>query len=428
MTAVDDTTYCRLLPSSRDAERFDLRRHLAVYGAVPSVGRRDGSSERLIASVEASGLKGRGGAAFPTGRKLRSARDSRCATVVVNAMEGEPESSKDAVLLRCSPHLVLDGAEMVVAALGAAHVVVCVPEDRPHMFASVNTAIAERRSWARSKISIEIRRMPAGFVAGEESALVSGLAGRRPVPTFRTDKAVPLRLGRRPVLVHNSETLANVALVARFGPDWFRSVGTPDSPGSTLVTVSGAVSQPGVHEVPFGMPIREILRLSGPYGEPMAVLVGGYGGAWAGESELDSPYTHSTVGALGASIGPGILMVLPRGSCAVAETARIAHYLASQSAGQCGPCVYGLPSIASDLVSLAEGRADAKVVERLRQRCEAVTGRGACRHPDGVARMVASALRVFDDEVRSHLARHPCPGFLSGSVLAVMSRARSGAR
>ncbi len=231
------------------------------------------------------------------------------------------------------------------------------------------------------------------------------------------DKSVPLRVGRQPVVVHNAETLAQVALIARHGPDWFRRQGTTEAPGSTLVTVSGAVEFPGVIEIEMGTRVIEILERAGVASALSGVLIGGYGGAWLDPSRLETPYAPGPLAAAGATHGVGILIALPDQSCGVAETARIARYMAGESAGQCGPCVFGLPALAGDLEQLWAGRADDGLIERIFQRSATVEGRGACRHPDGVVRLVRSALAVFGDDARAHASGRPCAGHLAGTML-----------
>ena len=219
------------------------------------------------------------------------------------------------------------------------------------------------------------------------------------------------------MLLHNAETLAQVALIARHGATWFRHVGTEEAPGSTLVTVSGAVHTPGVVEVEFGTPVDEVVRRCGPTAPMSGYLVGGYGGAWLAPELGSTPLAPTPLARAGATLGVGIVVALPTSSCGIAETARIARWMAGESAGQCGPCVFGLPAIADDLELLTTGRADAGALARIDERSRAVTGRGACRHPDGVARMVRSALSVFAADAAAHAAGRPCDARHQPTVL-----------
>jgi NADH:ubiquinone oxidoreductase subunit F (NADH-binding) len=246
-------------------------------------------------------------------------------------MEGEPASHKDKVLLTRVPHLVLDGAQLVAAACGAREVVVCVPAGRDMVADAVQVAIAERTAQSQGAATEMLVRPPDRFVAGEESALAQWIDTGWSLPSFRPDKGVPLRIGKRHALVQNTETLAHVGLIARRGPDAFRSRGLPEEPGTTLVTISGAVAQPGVVEVDRGTPLHDIVARSTPLGAIGAMLVGGYGGAWVGPEDFATPYASFALRTVGASAGVGVIVALGTASCGVAETARIAHYMAGQS-------------------------------------------------------------------------------------------------
>ncbi len=222
---------------------------------------------------------------------------------------------------------------------------------------------------------------------------------------------------RRPTLVDNVETLAHIALIARFGPAWFRQAGLPDAPGTMLATVSGAVDHPGVYEIEVGTPIGDVLAASRVREGVAAVLVGGYFGTW---HELRAvaglPISKEWLQRVGASPGAGVLAALPQAACGLAETARVLGYLAGQSAGQCGPCAFGLPAIAEDFAQLALGRPSGAVLERLDRRLGALPGRGACRHPDGAVRLAASALAAFAPDAAAHARHRPCAAAVRGAA------------
>ena len=397
----------------------DLASHLAALGPAP-LPSGDGRRWRaaFARAMESSGLAGRGGSGFPAAVKLGvAAADGSGGTVLINGMEGEPASDKDLLLLLRSPHLVLDGAQLVAAAIGARRVAVCVPAGRDRVAAAVHHALQERLAARCAPVSEELVRPPDRYVAGEESALVRWVDSGESLPSFRPDKSIPLRIGRRGALVHNAETLAHVAIIARTGPQEFRSHGLPEDPGTSLVTISGAVEHPGVVEVDRGTPLLDIARRAVPRGEPQALLVGGYGGAWVAPRHFTTPYASIPLRAIGATAGVGVVVVLGQSACGISETARIVAYLAGQSAGQCGPCVYGLPAVAGDLARLARGEADPTLGARLDRRLRQVDGRGACRHPDGAVNVVRSALQVFAADVAAHAAGHPCPHWKQPSQL-----------
>ena len=209
----------------------------------------------------------------------------------------------------------------------------------------------------------------------------------------------------RPTLVNNVETLAHMALIARFGPQWFSSVGDHDDPGSMLVTLSGAVTKPGVVEVPTDASLADLIeRVGGTDPSTVrAVLVGGYHGTWVSAAALFR--TRTPGAALHPVSGLGIVHALAMDECGLARTAAIAGYLADQSARQCGPCRIGLPRLAQLLDDIADGRANYTRLREIRRLVTLVDGRGACRHPDGTARMIRSALDVFADDIEHHCHR-----------------------
>ncbi len=418
VTTIDTTDRLLRRPPGVDGP-VHVAAHLDLHGPL-TIPKRDDRSwrEGILRAVAESGLAGRGGAGFPSAIKWDAVRrGGRRPVLVVNAMEGEPASAKDRVLLGYTPHLVLDGAEVAAAVIGASEIVVCVSDHDTSTAAAVEAAIDERSRTGSSRRRYSLERPPGRYVAGEESALVNWLGTRQSLPVLRIDKSVPLTLNRRPTLVHNAETLSQVALIARHGPAWFRSAGTNDAPGTTLVTVTGAVRSPGVVEVELGTPILDILERTGTDSALAGVLIGGYGGAWLGPAQLATPYAPGPLRAVGATHGVGILVALPASSCGLAETARVVRYMAGESAGQCGPCVFGLPAIADDLELLWSGRADPAVFDRLARRCAEVDGRGACRHPDGVVRLVRTALDVFADDARGHANGHVCAAAGAATVM-----------
>jgi NADH:ubiquinone oxidoreductase subunit F (NADH-binding) len=393
----------RLLPP---VPVHELRVHEALYGPP----RLRGTA--LIDEVTRAGLTGRGGAAFPAGLKLSSVRERaglRGAVVVANGMESEPASAKDASLLARTPHLVLDGIALAAEAAAARSAYLCVRRQaQADMLAA---AIAERG--AHDPVTVKLVLIPEGFVSSAESALVRYLNGGPALPGFTPPRPFERGVRGRPTLVSNVETLANIALISRHGAGWFRAVGTEPAPGSALVTVAGAVRRPGVHEIPLGLPVRDVLGLAGGCGEiggVQAVLAGGFFGSWLpGGAALDTPATPGALREAGASFGAGVFLVLPTGGCGLAETTRVLRYLAGQSAGQCGPCVNGLPAIADAFAQLAFARGPhIRTVRQLHELFGFVDGRGACHLPDGVTRLAMSALRVFSDDLRRH-DRSPCP-------------------
>jgi NADH:ubiquinone oxidoreductase subunit F (NADH-binding) len=358
-----------------------------------------------IELAAAAGLLGRGGGAFPLARKLAAvqsaaSRRGSAAVVVANAAEGEPASIKDRVLLSQAPHLVLDGLRVAAAATGATTAYLFVRSDTVLVRAAAQ-ALTERSARRLDPVPVTLVQVAPRFIAGEESAVVHRLAGGDAIPTYTPDLVSERGVGGRPTLVSNVETLAHLALAARFGATWFRAVGTATAPGSMLVTVHRDGSPAGVREVAIGTRLSSLL----PVTDSEAVLIGGYHGAWVSRSAAAQlRLDDDELAAVGASRGAGVLAVLPPDRCGVVETARLLRYLALESAGQCGPCLNGLPRIAVAMADLASGRARPDVLGNLRRWAGLVVGRGACHHPDGSVRLLASALTAFGPEVEQHLA------------------------
>jgi NADH:ubiquinone oxidoreductase subunit F (NADH-binding) len=394
----------------------NLRQHLDRYGAQRRPGRQ------LADLVTAAGLTGRGGAAFPTGTKIRAVAAGRGPkAVVANGMEGEPASEKDQALLARAPHLVLDGAVLAAEAVGADTVHLCLERDRYQQIDEVARAVSERERAGLDRVRLLIHDLPARYVASEETSLVRWLNGGDARPVLAPPRPSDRGVQRRPTLVDNVETLAHVALIARYGPAWFREAGPKDAPGTLLVTISGAVAWCGVYEVEAGTPVGEVLALAGAAAGTSIVLLGGYGGTWQRVSDVAGlPLSPAGLRPAGASPGAGVLAVLPAGSCGVTETARILGYLSRQSARQCGPCQFGLAAIADDFAQLALGRPDGNPVKRLHRRLGVIPGRGACGHPDGAVRLAASALTAFAADLRAHSDRRPCPAAQRGQWSAVL--------
>ena len=412
----------RVLTGGRARGPVSLGEHLERYGHPQVPGRRRGDRGAFVDVIERSGLRGRGGAGFPTATKLRAvANGHRRPAVVANGAEGEPLSAKDKVLCATAPHLVLDGAVLAAEAVGAREAVVVVDRSAHDARVAVENAIEERRAARLDRVSLRTVDCPTRFLAGEESALVHWLNGGPAKPTFVPPRPFQRGVGGRPTLVQNVETLAHMALIARYGDEWFRTIGSTSEPGSALVTVRGAVVHPGVLEIGLGTPMATVIEAAGGVtADISAFLVGGYFGSWLAASDgWNLALSAEGARAAGAGFGSGVVVALPATSCGLLETATVIRYLAEETAGQCGPCVHGLNAIADAVASVAQGHAVRGTVEQLRGWIGDVPGRGACHYPDGAVRFVASALDVFTDEIDRHVRHRRCPLPRSRRVLPV---------
>jgi NADH:ubiquinone oxidoreductase subunit F (NADH-binding)/ferredoxin len=384
--------------------RLDLEAHRDLFGRLPRL-----SDTGLLSMVQQVDLRGYGGAAFPFARKLKavidSARQSGQSTiVVVNATEGEPGSFKDKMLLMRSPYLILSGAALAAEAIGAEEIIVGVA-DNELANRSLEAAIAAEPGLRDLVRMVEV---PERFISGESGALVRGINGKTPIPPGRKTLASTSGVYGLPTLLSNAETYAQLAVLALLGPERYASVGMPEEPGTVLLSVSGSATRPAVVEVATGVPLGTVLDIcQAPAGD--GVLVGGYHGMWLpAENAYLVPVSRAGLEAVGGTLGAGIVLPLGDGTCPLGEVSRIASYLAGESAGQCGPCKLGLPRIARALAALIDGSGGIESLDVARRSAAAVSGRGACAHPDGVTRFVLSALEVFTEDLAAHVFHSSC--------------------
>ena len=381
-----------------------LAEHQQRLGALPP------PSPALTDSIERSGLRGKGGAGFPVATKWRSVASQRAGVPVVlaNGGEGEPLSQKDRMLMEQRPHLVIDGALLAAGAVGADEIVLYIGADHAGAVRAMHRAMGERLPGERARLRLV--SAPVRYVSGEETAAIHFVNEGIALPTSIPPRPFERGIDGRPTLVQNVETLAHVALIGRFGSDWFRSLGAADAPGTTLVTVGGAVPQSVLIEIPQGIALAEAVNAAGGLtSDSDAVLLGGYFGAWVESAtawglELDTELLRQR----GYSLGCGVIAVLPSSRCGVVETARILAYLAHESARQCGPCTFGLRAISASASRIAGLTPSAGDLEHVQRWAGLLAGRGACRHPDGAAGLLASALRVFAGEYRLHYGERRC--------------------
>jgi len=408
MTIATDLALPRVLSGIDDRPMAELDAHLDVHGPLPQL--RKWAPEQILELVDQAGLLGHGGASFPTATKLRAVASRRRPKIVVgNGTEGEPLSKKDRVLLRELPHLVLDGAAIAARAVGAGRAIIALSERDNRGATSLALAVRERReAGLRGDPGFELFAAPDRWLSGQETALVNLLNGGPAKPTVGSR---PFERGvrQRPTLVQNVETLAHLALIARYGADWFRQFGTVDDPGSTLVTLSGALGAPGVYEIDRAMTLEDLLQTADVREPLTAVLIGGYFGTWLPAADVPGVRLAAEhLATHGVSLGAGVIVALGHSACPVAETARIADYFATQNAGQCGPCVNGLNAIADTIHQLATATSALHAHTDLARWTRQLPQRGACQHPDGAARFISSALRVFGDEFDDHAHHGPC--------------------
>jgi NADH:ubiquinone oxidoreductase subunit F (NADH-binding) len=357
-------------------------------------GRRPDVSAALLARIEREGLLGHGGAFVPVGVKWRSALLRKgLLTVVVNAAESEPLAGKDGTLIRQRPHLVLDGLMIAAQALGADRAIIWLHGDDVTGRQVFEAAFRER-GWSGREVPVEIVDGPVHYLAGEAQAITRAVSGGPALPFPRravTDPYAPQ------TIVHNVETLARLALIARELPN----------PSTRLLTVLGA--QRMVVEVEQSATVEQVLIRLGWKVAPQAVLLGGYAGIWAKWDDIAGlQVAERAMRVAKLTLGAGVMVPLSDDACGVRVTSDLITYLASMSARQCGPCLFGLPALAEHWAKLADEDGSYRDIDRLRADIAAVEGRGACRHPDGATRLSTSALQTFSAHLGSHVTGMRC--------------------
>jgi NADH:ubiquinone oxidoreductase subunit F (NADH-binding) len=312
----------------------------------------------------------------------------------VNASEGEPASAKDAALVLTRPHLVLDGAVATAHALGARDLHVVLPGERPEVAAALRAALADRDDGLRVHEHVAANR----FVAGQARAGLELMAGRPGYPvTAWQPEAVQGHRGR-PTLLSNAETWAQVGHLLHEGEAGYRRHGTAREPGTTLLTLGLRDRRPVVREAAYGARVRDLLA-DEAHGRP--ALIGGFHGSWVTWTTLASlRLSVDGLRALGTPLGAGVVFTPGAYECPVRLTSRIVDYLAGQSARRCGPCLNGLPALATAVRAVADGSGG---TDRVTELAGLVERRGACAHPDGTVRLVRSLLVAMPDEVDLHL-------------------------
>ncbi|HVX19754.1 MAG TPA: NADH-ubiquinone oxidoreductase-F iron-sulfur binding region domain-containing protein [Acidimicrobiales bacterium] len=367
----------------------------------------------LADEVARTGLIGHGGGGFPVAAKWRAARGLQPPVVVANGAEREPGSLKDRHLMARRPLLVLDGLRATAAAVGARRAFVGVDEEATAALDAMAAAVRQAsEAGLLGDLEVAVRPVPARYVAGEETALISVLDGGEAKPTAKPPYPSQSGLAGRPTVVHNIETLAQVGLIAAFGADWFCRAGAADAPGTGLFSVGRFGGTMAVVERPSGTTVRQLVDDAG-WPDARAALVGGWSGTLLPADRFDLPLTGPAVAAAGGVLGTKSVQVLVDGDCPVATVATVLGYLAGETAGQCPPCTRGVPYLAGLVSSLARGTLRAGDLADGRAFAASLVDRGACRLPDGAVRLLGSLFRHFPADVDRHLAGAACPTMFS---------------
>lgn len=400
----------QLLP---DEPVADLAGYEAMGGGVGLARARELGSAGVIAEIRASGLRGRGGAGFPTGIKWRGVADAQAsdgrAFVVCNAAEGEPGTYKDRPLMAKNPYQLLEGMCIALAALNAEHGYVATKQRFTHEFDRLVTARDEMAAagWHRAG-DIDIVPGPDSYLFGEEKALLEVVEGKLPMPRL----VPPFQVGLwadtstpNPTCVNNAETLSHVPWILAYGSRAFRARGTEESPGTMIFTVSGDVPNGGFFELPLGTSLRTLVcDIGGADAEDIQAIWSGVSNVVITPDLLDLPMDFASMAEAGLGLGSGGFVVYDKSRCMVQVTAQLERFLANESCGQCNACKLGNLFMAEVLDRFVRGEADRSDIDALRKRTEIVTDQNRCYLPVGGALVVRSTLDTFPEAFEARLA------------------------
>ncbi|HEX3426027.1 MAG TPA: NADH-ubiquinone oxidoreductase-F iron-sulfur binding region domain-containing protein [Acidimicrobiales bacterium] len=372
-----------------------------------------------IERVLASGLRGRGGAGFPTGRKWQTVAANRSpvtpTTVIVNAAEGEPGTFKDRTILRRNPYVVVEGALIAARAVAADLIIIAMKQAFSGEIDRTRAAIEEiaDAGWSEG-ITVAVFEGPDEYLYGEESALLETIDGRWPfprvVPTFRRGLRGTQRIDTpedAPALVNNTETLANVARITARGPAWFRTAGTEQSPGTMVCTITGSTRRHGVGEVDMGTPLREVIAAvgGGPRrGHEVKAVLSGVANRIITGDQLDVPVSYEGMSAIGSGLGSGAFIVFDDSDDMTAVAAGVARFLAVESCGQCSPCKLDGITLSKRLALVSETEATVYDVAEIEKRIGTVADRSRCFLATQQQVVLESILEQFPREFESHVA------------------------
>ena len=373
--------------------------------------------------VETSGLRGRGGAGFPTGRKWAFLpNDGRPRILVVNADEGEPGTFKDHLIIHRLPHLLVEGTILSAYAIGARRAFIYLRGEFRTGYEILERAIAEakERGYLGERIlgtdfSLELRlyRGAGAYICGEETALLESLEGRRGIPRMKPPFPATSGLYGLPTVVNNVETIATVPVIVRMGGAAYAQLGTPKSPGTRLFAISGQVRRPGVYEAEMGTPLRELVYdLAGgplPGREIKCVIPGGSSVPLLPKEKLDTPMDFESVAQAGSLLGSGGVIVLDDSTCIVHAAHILVKFYRHESCGKCTPCREGTQWLNQLMARLEAGEAREEEIDLILDLADNIAGKTFCALGDAAVAFVASAIHHYREEFLDHIRYHGCP-------------------
>ncbi len=377
----------------------------------------------VIAMVKDSGLRGRGGAGFPTGMKwgFIPQDNPNPKYLVVNADESEPGTCKDVPLMMASPHTLVEGVIISSFAIRAEHAFIYVRGEVLHVVRRLQRAVAEAYlaghlgtdiHGSGYSLEVTVHAGAGAYICGEETALLDSLEGRRGQPRLRPPFPAVAGLYSSPTVINNVESIASVPCIVRNGAEWFSSMGTEKSKGMTLYSLSGHVARPGQFEAPLGITLRELLDLAGGVREGHQLKFWTPGGSSTPiltDQHLDVPLDYEGVGAAGSMLGTKALQIFDETTCVVRSVLRWTEFYKHESCGKCTPCREGTWWLVQTLARLEKGQGTEADLETLLDQCDNILGRSFCALADGATSPITSSIEYFRDEYVAHFEHGGCP-------------------
>ncbi|HSE70243.1 MAG TPA: NADH-quinone oxidoreductase subunit NuoF [Nocardioidaceae bacterium] len=387
--------------------------------------------DAVIELVKESGLRGRGGAGFPTGMKwgFIPQGDGKPHYLVVNADESEPGTCKDIPLMMASPHTLVEGVIISAYAIRANHAFIYVRGEVLHVIRRLQRAVQEAYlaghlgqniHGSGYDLELVVHAGAGAYICGEETALLDSLEGRRGQPRLRPPFPAVAGLYAAPTVINNVESIASVPCIVRNGADWFGSMGTEKSKGMTLYSLSGHVKRPGQYEAPLGITLRQLLDLAGGVREGHELKFWTPGGSSTPiltAEHLDVPLDYEGVGAAGSMLGTKALQIFDETTCVVRAVLRWTEFYKHESCGKCTPCREGTWWLVQTLARLEQGRGSEQDLENLLDQCDNILGRSFCALGDGATSPITSSIQYFRDEYLRHLTEGGCPFDHTASTL-----------
>jgi NADH-quinone oxidoreductase subunit F len=413
-----------LFPRGLPEGREGLEQYRARGGYQALENAINASSEEVIKVVTDAGLRGRGGAGFPTGKKWQFTREAPGEPhyLVLNGGEDEPGSKKDRVLLENLPHLVLEGTILAAYAIGASKAYLYINARYDVAIKIINEALAEAKTagyWGGNilgstfSIDIEVVPAPHNYVAGEDTAVLEVIEGKKPWPRQKPPFPVTVGLFGKPTAVNNVETLANVAPIMLKGAEWYRKFGTAESAGTMIFSLNDDVNRPGVYELPFGTPLRYLIEECGggiKGGKNIkAIMPAAPSSAFLPPEKIDTPLDHDSMREAGSALGCGVVKLVPQGNCIVEELVKIADFFAAESCGQCPACRMETNTLAMLIKKVQGGQGGLPILEQFGKILAFNKGKGFCNLIAMPGPPIESAIKLFPADFEAHLSAGKCP-------------------